>query len=206
MQPLYNRLLRRKKEIVLLLEEENDQGYRVARAERVKTIEPDLINRVIGVFESERRCASTVGLLAQNHELCLKLLGQERGSNACFGSQIGSCRRACVGDELPVAYNLRFMSAFGRSKIRPWLASGPIVYTEENSAGLREQFVIDKWCLLARQVLTSDSQTVTADLTATALDVDTYRILSRHLLSPAAERFMKPLFTPVAAARELVLE
>lgn len=182
LQPLYNRLLRRKKEMILLLQGTDSRGYATAEYRRVQHIDPAILEQVIGIFESERRAAGVLQEIAKNHQLCLKLLGVERTSSRCFGAQLGSCRGACTGDEIPVAYNIRFTAAFGRSRIRPWIASGPLMYRERSTEGLEEVFVVDKWCLVERRATQPESQAAVARCNNPMFDLDTYRILARHLL------------------------
>ncbi len=191
-QPLYNRMLREKREVVVARQVDSPDGYLTVRFERISHLEVEEAPSVIRLFTSLRQAKDHLTTVAKEHQLCPKLLGLERGSGGCFASQLKQCHGACIGDELSVKYNLRFQEAFGSRSVKPWPFNGPIIITENNTDnGLTEQFLVDKWCLLRRW---QDEQSVELYEPAEySFDHDTYKILHSYILDPANKKSIRVL-------------
>ncbi len=194
LQPLYNRVLRRKQEMVISRRHEHN-GYLAVRLERVNQISPEEAPTILGVYPSFKRAKTMLEQLAKDHELCPKLLSLEAGRGRCFSAQLGACRGACTNDEAAVRYNLRFLSAFKEAMVRKWPFRGPIVFSEEGAGGRTEGFLIDKWCLLKR-VSYQEEIADTTDLTY-SFDFDTYKILTRFLLDTRYQAHIHQLTPPI---------
>ncbi len=202
LQPQYNRMLRRRKQMTLLLETHDDAGYAGVRVADVAEIDPDEAQRLLAVYATRTRAKSSLVALSARFRLCPKLLGLEKTNRECFLAQLGKCDRACEGAEPAEAYNERFEFAFERQKVAVWPYAGPVLIREqrrdlEGSVG----FVVDGWCLTARLRELEDG-TVETEPEARRFDLDRYKIIRQFLQDPSHRRAVTPL-SP-AQARQLV--
>lgn len=200
MLPIYNKMLRRKKQLMAIKHEINDHGYETAVIEPIDTIDPDDLSTYLGFFRSRRDAKAFLTSVSLEHRLCEKLLSLEKTSSSCFGYRLERCKGACVEKELPVAYNMRFVAAFSKMKVKPWPFMGPIVIEEKNDwSGKSDYFMMDNWCYLGS--VTYDEQGVSKKSLTSSLqfDLDVYKILLRYLQSPKNIKTIKTLTTEQAA-------
>ena len=178
LQPLYNRVLRNSKALVVLKKTLDKNGYFQAKMEMVKKLLPEELTQIIGIYKSKRQAIDELQNLAKEHTLCLKLLGLEKTNNTCFGYQLKTCKGACVGKELTAKYNVRFLEAFGKNRIAKWPFEGAIIIREKDDLEeLYEEFTTNQWCLLH---VANNIQKVTYDH-AGYFDKDIYTILRRYM-------------------------
>ncbi|MDQ3014988.1 MAG: exonuclease domain-containing protein [bacterium] len=192
-QPLYNRMARRAKKLVVALEEEVD-GYKKVVLETYNSEDLSSEQTTLGVFKSMSQAKTALDALSQEHTLCPRLIGLEparaggKGRGQCFYSQIGRCLGACKGSELSEAHNMRFDMAFKKRRIRAWPYSGPILITEPNveQEGTGQVFMIDEWRLTGS--FSYDEVGLTAQAgyrpfleKSYIFDYDSYKILIQYL-------------------------
>jgi len=181
-KPLYNRQLRETSRFVIAVKQEDKSGYLTVNLQEVTTIAPDEIGTILGVFRSFAQAKKHLTHMASDHELCKKLLGVERASDACFGYQLDTCRGACVGREFCAKYNIRFLEAFGKTRLKRWPFDGAIAIYEGKTA-----HVVSHWCYLG--TFDEHTNSVTPEY---HFDYDTYKILSRHLLAHGTKLRIRP--------------
>lgn len=179
--PIHNRLLRNKEKLVVAYKTSKD-GYDCPMVTETDQILTKDINRVLGVFRSQTAAKKYLVTLANEHSLCQKLLGVEKGKGACFGYQLSTCQGACVGKESPAKYNMRVTIAFHKTKVRAWPFTGPIVI-EEGDIG----HVVHMWCYLGT-LKEVDSENWNDFVPQASFDYDTYQILARYILKPQHQR------------------
>ncbi len=181
-KPLYNRLLREAHGCVVCKKVQNPQGYFTVSLEDVSDIALSEIDFVMGVFRTMKQAKKYLHDLSAEHSLCNKLLGLEHTTEACFGSQLHTCKGACQNLEMPARYNLRFLSAFQKTKIKQWPFRGSIAIHEGDTTHL-----VSHWCYIGA---TSGGGFDGGDINVENLifEYDTYKILHRYLLSPANQR------------------
>lgn len=175
MMPLYNRRLRYREKMVMAVKKEVDGVFTIDIEE---TSNPDISNleNVMGVFKTKRQARETLVNIAKEHNLCDKLLGLQKTKGACFNYQLGRCKGICAGKEMPMKYNLRFIEAFLKTKIKAWPHQGPIVIKEMHPvSGKEEQFLIHNWCIVQKQE--GDDK----NLEDLEFDYDIYKILRRFM-------------------------
>jgi DNA polymerase III subunit epsilon len=197
--PLYNKKLRIKRELIVIKNKKNKDGYETVDIEPVEKIYPEDIQndaeeKILGLFNSRRQAKSFLTGVAKEYKLCEKLLRLESTGGACFAYRLGSCGGACIGEELTLKYNMRFTEAFSDIKIKPWPFKGPIVIEEKNEiSGEMQYFFIDKWCYLG---------SITADMKGSLnkipeediiFDTDLYKILRSYLRTPRYLKNIKQL-------------
>ena len=179
-QPLYNRMSRHSKELVMLVETINNKGYSQLTLKRIKEFDSLPIENIFGIYRSMMQAKTTLNQIAKENNLCPVLLGIEKKSTTCFFSQLGICKGACSGKESPESYNMRVKIAFGKKRLRVWPYSGPVLVREEKNSNEGILFVIDHWKLIAS--FTYDEAGKQEFLPKNfAFDYDAYKILVRHM-------------------------
>jgi DNA polymerase-3 subunit epsilon len=194
LQPLYNRQLRRREQVVCLLVEPNEAGYvtvAIGRRGGGRLAQPE--RGLMAVYSTAGAAKRALIATARQFGLCSVLLGVERSRTGCFGAQLGKCAGACLGLEAPAVYNARFEAAFASSRVSAWPFAGPVLITEraaepEESVG----YVVDQWCLLAR-LSQDDTGEVMVAVEPQQFDQDRYRIIRRYLSHPAMQVEVKPV-------------
>lgn len=172
LKPVYNHMLRKTKQLTVVRKVVTPEGYFTVKMENVTSINPDDITGILFIARNKLQAKESLTHKAGEHFLCEKLLGLEKGKGPCFGSKIEQCKGACTGKEKPIAYNIRFIEAFGDRTVKSWPFDGPIrIYEEDPIEGLSDHFIIDRWCLVS-------------DLNQERFfDYDTYKILVRYLFA-----------------------
>ncbi len=189
MSPRYNRMLVRRKEIVIA-RRTTVNGYASLTLERVPGILPEEHASVLGVFRSVMQAKEFLSTAAAAYALCSKILGTEKGKGPCFSSQIGKCNGACEGREERDVYNERFEHAFFARRIQAWPYGGPIVVEERRNGG-SHSFVLDNWCLIGDIRVSEDDVAFRA--ARPEFDHDSYKIFARYLRNPAHARLVRRL-------------
>lgn len=178
-QPIYNRLLRQSRKMMVLLKTTDENGYLGVQLSEMEVVDIDHLDQIIGVFRTQKQVKDFLHEIAKEYHLCPKLLGLEKTKSYCFYFQLGICNGACRNEEIYLKYNLRFDEAFYKHKIRPWRFDGPIVLKEESTS--HEAFIVDKWCLLGNAKNDEELSDVSSDY---VFDYDAYKILSKFILKP----------------------
>ncbi len=185
MQPIYNRMLRYARKLTILERLPSENSYLGVKTREVLSLELADTENTLGIFKSRKEVSDYLYKIASEHGLCPKLLGIQKGKNACFSYHLGKCKGGCVNKELPIFYNVRFEEAFYKKKIRPWKFDGPIIIKDG-----AEGYVVDKWCVLGK----IDEVNTVSDLSFEYLfDLDSYKILQRFLSSPVNSKNISSL-------------
>lgn len=188
MLPLYNKMLRHKHELVSIRQRTNDEGYYLAELDTITSPDTSDMGSFLGFFRSRKQAKDFLASVSREHELCEKLLGLEKTTSSCFGYRLERCKGACVKKEKALNYNLRFLTAFGRTKIKSWPYPGAIIIEERQELdGKTEYFLVDKWCFLGTVSLDSNGSFKETSQPY-SFDLDTYKILVRYLNSPKNEK------------------
>ena len=109
--PLYNQCLRRVKKLCSLQLVQKKDGWQTAVVDE-KTVAFGQTPQLYGLFSSRHAVRQKLQSLAQQHRLCLQLLGLETvNPRGCFGWQIRQCAGACVGHEARTAHDDRLLQA-----------------------------------------------------------------------------------------------
>lgn len=189
LQPIYNRRQRENRRLVVLRKSLSSEGFYRIIPERIQRIEPYELPEIQGVFRSLQQARRFLAEKAMEHQLCPKYLNLEKGKGACFSSHLKRCRGACLGEEEPLKYNLRFEEAFSDSKIQAWPFKGPVCVREKASQDPSEGevFILDQWCLVGRLEYDGTSQ-ADLQLESYSFDLDSYRIFRRFFKDPHNKR------------------
>lgn len=182
--PLFNQRLRRSRQLWSL-------RLMGARPEVVATRAADVTAEaahmaLYGLYATQRAAQGHLRQLAEEHQLCGVLLGLEQATQgrACFRHQIRRCLGACCGQESPEAHHARLTSALQAHRIKTWPHPGAVAVLERDGE-LQDVHVVRNWCHLGT-VKTLDEARALRHVTAD-FDADSYKILSKALLSGDAE-------------------
>ena len=103
-------------------------------------------SHVFGAFTSVKAAKQALDDIARKHNLCNKLCGLEKATNACFAYQLRRCFGACLNKEEPADYNARVNEALEKFKTDAWPFVNAIAIKEENlKAALSQWLVFNNW-------------------------------------------------------------
>ena len=184
--PLYNRRQRRSRKLWTLRLAEDGVGF-------LQVIPSDFgasderRESVFGLFRSRTQIHGFLRTLTREQGLCLRALGAERGTGACFQSQIGRCRGACTGRETPQAHNDRLLAALERQRIAAWPFPGPVLIDECRRERLhdrqpaRQYHLLFHWVYLGSFARRDHARRAASRDHALLFDRDSYHIALRAL-------------------------
>ncbi len=181
-QPIYNRQLRRERQLCAWQLAESADAKPLLRLIREDEITPENIGTLFGTFRSKKQATEVLRNIAEEHSLCLKALGLESGKGACFRSQIQRCKGVCCGKEAPELHYLRLQQALISLRLKSWQFEGKIGIKEHDpETSKTELHVFDQWCHIA----TVDDETQLEDAVESkyrfSFDLDTYKLLLKEL-------------------------
>ncbi len=185
LQPLHNRQLRRERTLCAWRLDDNPNAKPLMTLVRGDDLQPREFGQMYGVYRSKNQALSGLRELADTHGLCHQALGLESGKGRCFAHQIGRCKGVCCGGEKPELHHLRLKLALQKQQLRVWPHAGKIGLREYNAqTGRSEMHVFDQWCHLATVQNEAELDDIISSNTSLAFDLDTYRLLLKHLVAP----------------------
>lgn len=203
LHPIYNIRSRSIRKLYIARAAESRQGYTTVALEPTEEIVAADCGSILGVFKSRKQAEEFLRTSAQEHHLCLKLLGLERKKGACFAYHLHQCYGACLGEEPAADYNRRVGEAFHRRRIVAWPYTGPIAIEETDPhAGTTELFFVDNWCLIG-SARASDGMERMENAPSVRFDYDTYKILHHYIMNPAHRRTIRRMALPSASESPL---
>jgi DNA polymerase III subunit epsilon len=153
---------------------------------RSDELQPSEFAKMYGVYRSKNQAVTALHALVQEHALCPQVLGLEAGTGRCFAHQLGRCKGVCCGQEKPALHRLRLQLALAKQQLQVWPHQGKIGLREHSEAtGRTDIHIFDQWCHLATVHDAADLDEALTNSTALAFDLDTYRLLVKHLNAPA---------------------
>ncbi|MEI7784633.1 MAG: endonuclease [Betaproteobacteria bacterium] len=176
--PLFNVRLRRIRKLCSIRLEEGADGLR-QEVVTSKDLSLGQTDGLYGLFSSVLAAQGKLRELADQHRLCLGLLGLEKTSKrGCFGLQVKTCLGACVGLESRLAHNQRLMSAMADLKVEPWPFAGAVDLIEACGDWVQRHRIEDwrhtgTWCSRAQTFSSIEQQ---------GFDPDTYKILVKPIM------------------------
>lgn len=192
LQPLHNRLLRRRQKLTLARRVDKPGGFIGLTLEDTATINPDDIKNILGVYTTKGRARDFLDSIIKDFNLCPKLMGFEKGAGSCFLYQLKKCSGACIGKETAESYNQRLMIAFDGRRLQDWPYPSPVIIEENNGGEAHRSFVVDKWCIVADVKQEPECEPVVS-FREKVFDVDTYKILRSYLLNKPHGLQIRPI-------------
>ena len=180
--PLFNIRLRRLHNLcaIQLTEKAGERAPVVVSGQDVPVGRTD---DLYGLFGSVHAAQSKLRELADQHRLCLGLLGLEKISpRGCFGLQVKTCLGACVGQEARQDHDQRLFSALLDLKVHAWPYPGAVDLLESNGDWIQRHRIQDwrymgTWCSRSQQMVRHEQL---------RFDLDTYKILVKPLMLKTA--------------------
>jgi excinuclease Cho len=188
--PLFNIRLRRLRNLcsIQLAPKTDGMSPRIVTGKDVAVGETD---GLYGLFSSVHAAQSKLRELADQHRLCLGLLGLEKISpRGCFGLQVKTCLGACVGREDRQSHDQRLFSALLDLQVHAWPFAGAVDLVEQNGDWVQRHRIhnwrhLGTWCSRTRAFEPHAQQ---------GFDLDTYKILVKPVMMQTA------LIEPVPAS------
>lgn len=174
LQPVFNRLLRRKTTQSVLRRTYDSHGYLTIAIENRDLSEETDLESIYGVYTSRSQAKGALESLTKTFQLCPKLMNQEKAKSYCFRYQLGLCKGACGGEELPHMYNRRAELALERSKIESWPFKTKIAV----KISALKSLIVDQWVI--EGIVHHEFDTHIERLPG-GFDLDTYKILRAYL-------------------------
>jgi excinuclease Cho len=179
--PLFNQRLRRLRTLCSIRLDSTVQGL-VPEVVDSKSVNLGTTAGLYGLFSSVHAAKSLLKELANQHMLCMSVLGLEKtSSRGCFGLQIKACLGACVGQEDRGVHDQRLLSALVDSQVEVWPFSGPIDLVEE-SHGWVQRHRVNNWCYLGTQCSKLGATHEVLDYERQNFDLDSYKILVKPIM------------------------
>ena len=176
MMPVHNQRLRRKNALCAWqLIQKGDQW--LPQLTWADALDFGTQDNLYGLYSSQRDAQKALRNVAEQHQLCLAVLGLEKvvRGKPCFAHQLKRCRGVCVGKESELAHATRLLIAMNKLKLASWPYPGAI--------GIREAddlHIIDHWCYLGTAHNDEEVQELLAQ-GRPAFDRDTYQTLVKAL-------------------------
>jgi DNA polymerase-3 subunit epsilon len=181
-QPIYNRQLRRERELCSWLLSENKDQSPLLMLVGEDQIVPENMAYLFGTFRSKKQAIEAIRNIAQEKNLCLKALGVESGKGACFGNQIKRCKGVCIGQEDRQIHYLRVQQALVSLKLKSWGFKGRIAIKEQHPETQKiELHIFDQWRHLDTLKSEDEIHAFDQPMQALAFDLDTYHLLAKYL-------------------------
>jgi excinuclease Cho len=179
--PLFNQRLRRVRTLCSIRLSQTEKGV-VPEIVDSKSVSLGSTPELYGLFSTSHAANAKLKELAQQHMLCLSVLGLEKTSKrGCFGLQIKTCLGACVGKEDRQAHDERLFTALIDSQVEVWPFTGPVDLIEE-SDGWVQRHRVNNWCYLGTQCSKAEGKSQLSELKQHDFDLDSYKILVKPIM------------------------
>ena len=193
--PLFNQRLRRTRSLCSIRLVQSPVGL-VPEVVDSKLVNLGTTPALYGLFASPQAAVTKLRALAEQHSLCLSVLGLEKaGQRGCFGVQIKTCLGVCVGQEDRGIHDARLFSALCDSQVEVWPFAGAVDVVETSGTWVQRHRV-NNWCYLGTQCsralsLSSPSPSphltlALSDAAPREFDLDSYKILVRPIMLKTA--------------------
>jgi DNA polymerase-3 subunit epsilon len=179
--PIYNRRLRFSKKLWIAKKTKNTHGYYELNVEEVERLYYRYHDSIELIAHSKKQLLNTLRKLCQEHALCPKLCGLEKGTGACFSYQLEQCNGACIGKEKVDSYNLKVLATFNDLSIADWPFEGPIIIHEHNDQLDKDSYhLVNNWSVYKTSNTDVDIYDATIDHEL-PIDNDGYIILKNYI-------------------------
>lgn len=176
--PLYNRALRRLKRFYTWSFSQKNPAHLQLNSFQVEKLSQQQEQLCYGMYRNAHAAKESIRKLADTEQLCLRVLGLEKGKGACFRSQIGKCAGACAGKETVDEMLERLLDALLPRALHIWPYAKPIQIEENGYWHLLYHW--QSFGIFARK-LSRVEQTQVINQTGLVFDKDEYRIIRRFL-------------------------
>ena len=182
LNPIFNVRLRRLRSLCTLKIVKQGDGLMPAIVNG-KDLGLGKVDGLYGLFGSVHAAQSKLREMADQHRLCLGLLGLEKiDKRGCFGLQVKTCLGACVGHEQRPDHDERLLNALTDMKVHAWPFEGAIELVEQSADWIQRHRIQD-WRYLGTTCSRSSALKVSIQQ---SFDLDTYKILVKPIMLGSA--------------------
>lgn len=176
--PIYNRQLRRSKKLWAVTKITSNP----IRLEITPFDISQNFQHIYAIYKTKAKAKSSLNQLAEQFNLCPKLLGLEKSSTNCFWHQLDKCRGACANKINDPDYDDRVEQAFLNKRMREWPYKDKLTIHRHNPNNhFTEEFIINNWILEKARLSNPNNDKALFDTDSFKFDYDMYKILSKHL-------------------------
>lgn len=130
-QPLFNRRLRKKRQLWSARLAPDTDGYLGVYPQKLTSI--DQLQSGYGLFSNQTQLKNWLRNAAAEHRLCVQRIGLDRGKGRCFGRQINRCDGACTGEQSAQQFNDVLADILYRYQLAVWPYTDPIWIRERDA-------------------------------------------------------------------------
>jgi DNA polymerase-3 subunit epsilon len=184
-QPIYNRQLRRERQLCSWRIAEDLTQTPMVSLVQVDEIDPANMGLLFGTFRSKRQATEVLRNIAEQHQLCQKILGLESGKGACFAHQLKRCKGVCAGKEAAELHFLRLRQALTSHQVKTWPFKGKIGIHETHRFNDKSALhLFEHWVYLGSIEDDSGLEDIADARSDLVFDLDTYKLLLKELNKP----------------------
>jgi excinuclease Cho len=193
-QPLFNKRLRRNRHLCAWRINGLDGLGRFPGIPALELVDASRINFAIepglyGLYGSRHAAVQAMLTLADDHRLCLSVLGLEQSTKGhpCFRYQIKKCAGACSAHESLGQHHTRLMHALQDVRVSCWPHEGAVALKEmcPIDPSFVQFHVVRNWCYLGSAATLDEAKRL--DSVAVGFDGDGYKVLCRPMLQGEVE-------------------
>lgn len=185
-QPIYNRQLRRERQLCSWRIAKSSTNHPLVSLVKEDEIEPQALGQLFGTFRSKRQAIEVLRKIIEEHRLCSRAVGLESGKGPCFAYQLKRCNGLCAGKESAELHFLRLQQAMMSHRLKTWPFKGKIGIYEQHQFNdtTEEMHVFEHWVHIGSVNNEIDLNEISTIKTELLFDLDTYKILIKHLNKP----------------------
>lgn len=182
MKPAYNRLLRKHKKLYAIQLSQQMNVLPWLKIVTLDDVDPTELEFLYGIFKTKKSAKELIYKLVDEHKLCCKVLGMEKGKGKCFGEHVGKCTGVCVGKEKHELHHLRLKTSLSAHKLRAWPYEGKVGIKELNPDTKKtEMHLFEQWCYLDTVDSDADLSETISTCYNLEFDLDIYRLIGKAL-------------------------
>lgn len=182
-QPIYNRQLRRERQLCSWRIALNKNQRPLVSLVREDEIQPETLGQLFGTFRSRRQAIEVLRNIADQYQLCPRVLGLEAGKGACFAHQLKRCKGVCANKESAELHYIRLQQAMVAHRLKTWPFKGKIgIYEQHQFNGKAELHVFEHWVHISSVKDEAEmNDLIDIDKSDLVFDLDTYKLLIKVL-------------------------
>lgn len=188
-QPIYNRQLRRERQLCSWRIASNVNQHPLISLVREDEIQPETLGQLFGTFRSKRHAIEVLRNIADQHQLCPRVLGLEAGKGACFAYQLKRCKGVCAQKESAEIHYIRLQQAMVAHRLKTWPFKGRIgIYEQHQFNDISEMHVFEHWVHIGSVKDESEmNDLIVNNKSELFFDLDTYKLLIKELKKPTVK-------------------
>lgn len=185
-QPIYNRQLRRERKLCSWRIATDANQHPVTTLVQVDEVNPEALGQLFGTFRSKRQAIEVLRNIADQHQLCPKVLGLETGKGACFAHQLKRCKGVCASKESAELHYIRLQQAMMSHRLKTWPFKGKIgIYEHQQFNDKSEMHIFEHWVYIGSVKDESEMHEFNVNKKSELqFDLDTYKLLIKEINKP----------------------